>query len=355
MSDFARSDTMSGPDPEKQESSEERIAWLRDRGVIIEIPNEKTSPNTSSRDRCNVSRIVVVKISADDRKDYQEVEVEIDASKSGDQLLIELKPFFQVSTETADDGGTLDMKMLENTMKNSFGNTNAVVSPSTFKELAMLGNVEAFSLSHPCDDNNFTAVSFYLDEIGQLKHLDVNRRAVALANSCGLKNVPICGDVYVGRTRRLPNEKIVHENFRVADLDSDALWLRNVETQNYQYGLKTNQVAMQNHERADDEVSKGEDVAKGYRWSETSSTVEVVFFLPSALSKKELSVVLKSRSLVIKNLTDKTTLLELPSLRDAICADDSTWIMGQEGGRPTVEISMEKMAPGATWRSLLAE
>ena len=343
---------MIGPDQELQESSEERIAWLRDRGVLIEIPHEKDSTPVLPRDKSNLKRIVVVKISADDKQGYEEVEVEIDTSMSGDVLLNELKLFFQSSTE---DEGSLDMKMLEETMKNSFGNANSVVSPSTLKNLAKLGNVEAFSLSHACEDNNHTAVSFYLDEIGQLKHLGMNRRAAALANSCGLKNVPICGDVFVGRTRRIPNEKIIHENFRAADLDSSALWLRDIERQNYQHGLKTNQVVMQGHAGADDELNKGNDVSKGYRWSETNSTVEVVYFLPSLLSKKELSVVLKSRSLMIKSLKDKSTLLDLSPLKESICTDDSTWVMGQEAGRHTVEVSMEKAAQGVAWKSLLAD
>ena len=39
----------------------------------------------------------------------------------------------------------------------------------------------------------------YLDEASQLKRLPSNSRAVAIAGLCGYDNVPLCGDIYLGK------------------------------------------------------------------------------------------------------------------------------------------------------------
>jgi hypothetical protein len=58
-----------------------------------------------------------------------------------------------------------------------------------------------------------------------------------------------------------PQKGIKHENFRLADLDSDAVWLRGIEKQNYEWGLKTNKVAMESRDTMD---NKGEDKENNY-------------------------------------------------------------------------------------------
>lgn len=61
-------------------TSEERIQWLRDRGVIIEIPDEKKSSISSksisaSTDKTETITISVVKIPCNIAEPYEEVKV----------------------------------------------------------------------------------------------------------------------------------------------------------------------------------------------------------------------------------------------------------------------------------------
>ena len=46
-----------------------------------------------------------------------------------------------------------------------------------------------------------------------------------------------------------PNAPIRNENFRLPDMDSaSAVWLRNIESQNYKHGILTNRVTMDNQD-----------------------------------------------------------------------------------------------------------
>lgn len=101
-----------------------------------------------------------------------------------------------------DDRTRIDTEALKETASQQFGTSDINVSSTTLDKLAALGSVEGFPLAHPCEDNNYCGVSLYLDEAGQLKHLPLNTRARSLASLCGFKDVPLVGDMYVGRTRR---------------------------------------------------------------------------------------------------------------------------------------------------------
>jgi hypothetical protein len=90
-------------------------------------------------------------------------------------------------------------------------------------------------------------VALYLDEVGQLKHLPANPRAVAIAALCGYDNVPLVGDMFIARTRVLPgttpppssssssslSTRLEHVDFGMEDLDSGAAWMRQAKADNY--------------------------------------------------------------------------------------------------------------------------
>lgn len=161
---------------------EERVEYLRQRGVEIAFPGESSHSHSD-----HMKRVVVTKIPVNELEEYEEITLSIDASLPGDALLVALRPYF-ATTSTVD----IDKISLLSTQ-------SMTVSKETLAKLCAEGSVEGFPLSHPCIDNNYTKVQIYLDEVGQLKHLPLNKRAQALAKSCGFNDVPILGDVYVGR------------------------------------------------------------------------------------------------------------------------------------------------------------
>jgi peptide deformylase len=92
--------------------------------------------------------------------------------------------------------------------------------------------------------NRFTAVSFYLDEAGALKSLPYNPRAASIASICGLKDVRLCGDMYIGRTGVYPGGGVKNESIFLSEIDSAAQWMKEAERNNYQVGIAANRVVM---------------------------------------------------------------------------------------------------------------
>lgn len=220
-SDIYNDTANSSPIPVKEgEFSEERIQWLRDRGVLIEFPedlkrekkaNDKAnaspisvflSPSTSSPTGLSSSTrtVSIVKIPSDDKLPCQELNVLIQKNVQGDQLLNVLKPLFQGK------GEGLDTELINKSSLKQFGSEDITVNPDTLKSIGQQGSCEAFPIAYACDDNNHCCVSLYLDECGQLKHLESNKRAIQIAELCGFKSVPLVGDMYVGRTRKFPGQ-----------------------------------------------------------------------------------------------------------------------------------------------------
>ena len=317
----------------------ERVEWLKARGVEIEFPEDRKKESTDSSGPTRST--VLVLIPWDTALPYREVVVEYSDSGAGDRLLHALKPYFQ------GESSNIDLSMFNETAKLQFGSSDLPkISTNTLSMLAQEGSVEAFPLSHACEDNNYTQVNLYLDEVGRLKNLPFNSRASALANTCGLKNVQLAGDMYVARIRMFPQKGIKHENFRLADLDSDAVWLRGIEKQNYEWGLKTNKVAMESRDTMD---NKGEDKENNYTWHETVMGVEVKYRLPAGVTKKEISVSFKANSILITNKVTKGNLLEIKKLKGNIRPDESTWTITDD----CIELTMEKVDDSVTWGSLI--
>ena len=140
-------------------SQEDRIQWLRDRGIQIHIPGEKKTPGSGED---SVRNTTLVKIPYDERLPFTELTVEVPVAQ-GDQFIEVLKPFF------SDQSTELDLAALKETASKQFGNDEVKVSSSALSKLASQGAVEAFTLAYPCEDNNYCCVSLYLDEVGQVR------------------------------------------------------------------------------------------------------------------------------------------------------------------------------------------
>ena len=90
------------PEEEELETMEDKIKYLRDRGVQIDIPGElrdETPASTSSATfdlGIDSHDLMIVKVPYDDKQQVEEVEVSIQDpyTYEGDQLLSKLKPNF---------------------------------------------------------------------------------------------------------------------------------------------------------------------------------------------------------------------------------------------------------------------
>lgn len=308
---------------EQQESQEDRIAWLRKRGVQVEIPGERRAGNESE---VGIGEAVsVVRIPCDDAQPYEELEIGLPTGYQGDALMQQLRKFF------ASDRHAINSDLLQQTATKQFGNTELRISPDALQKVSELGHVESFSLDSPCDANGLQGVAIYLDEAGQLKALPPNRRASQLARMCGFLDVPFCGDVFVGRTavkRSSEGRMLANSSFPLKDLDSSAAWIKGAETRNYELGVSRGQVEMRGGGEEAAPEAGGVDDARGVAWQETLDTIEIrlTFQGQEKWTAKQIQVKLGAKAVDVSLRQDQRQFLSL-KLAGSISLDDSTWTL----------------------------
>ena len=327
---------------------EERISWLRDRGVLIEFPSEAekaAKPKGSSSGKTH--KVCIVKIPCDEREPFKEIEISISDEKKGDQLLELLLIYF--------NNVHLNTSIIDGLQKNQislFGTESVKVSERTLQDLGQKGSVEAFNLSRACSANSYNGVSFYLDEIGQMKNLPRNSRAVSLATICGFENVPLVGDMFLGRTNVLPEKGLKHVDFRLSDMDSSAAWLQNIKKDNYEFGIKTGRAVVEGG--GEKEFNGGENTDKNYTWKDGDDSVEILLKVPVGVISKDISVTFRTRSIAVKTKSTGVILLSVESLFSNVDPDDCTWTFSLKTP-PTLselELTLVKSSAGTGWSAL---
>lgn len=231
------------------------IEWLRERGVQINIPPSKDKQPLKEVDHALDRVITIVKIPADTKIPYEEVQITINDGIAGDQLISLLKPNF-IGTGTESISTVALQKATESLLQstsasdsvgNGTGTSILDKSPEVQKSTLLnmfenQGHVEAFNLTRPSDSNNWRSVAFYLDEGGQLKGLPPNPRAASIAAECGYEGVNLAGDLYIAR--RFQEGAIRHVSFRLDELGSSADWMKTAHRDNYALGTATGQVSI---------------------------------------------------------------------------------------------------------------
>ena len=321
---------------EDHTSEQERIQYLRDRGIQIEIPGERRSTDGASN---LMGRVCVVRIPCDDREEYEELTVDFDDGQRGDQLIEGLRPFFSSSSTSA-----FNMEALKATLKEQYGNQDVEVSDSALQKASLMGGVESFPVDHASPENEMHSVKIYLDEASQLKSLPVNRRAAALASACGFKDVPFSGDVFIGRTKMEKDGVLRNVDFKVEDMNSSAkagAWVKGAESRNYEHNSQLGKVDMSGSSSRDH--AEGANVTLGFTFTETLETIDLIFKLPDSMSdlvrpSKQLTVKFNSNKLSVSTVSDSVKLLEL-NLFDSVDVDGCTWT---GSGPRSIEISLEK-------------
>lgn len=328
-------------DDEASITSEERISWLRERGVKIEFPGDESQKQSTVG---SMRSITIVRIPINISEQYENVEVLIDDDASGDQLIKLLKPNFSSSSTIDEESlNTATEKLLVSNQATG----NLSVSKNTLeKMLKQEGHVETFSLTRPCQENKWTGILLYLDEAGQLKNLEANERAAALASCCGFKGISLAGVIYIGRYISLQSSGrsgiFRHESFTVADLDSSSDLLRNAERDNFNYGKAVGQVAMESTDTSQaDKVHESNNPNSNYKWTQTEESVEIVLPLEKgegSKAKKQLMISITSSNISVIDKSSSRSLANI-NLLNPINKNDSTWSISGDN----IEFYLEKL------------
>jgi len=273
---------------EKEMTPEERLNYLRERGILVEtaedrrrqqIKNIMNEPDVIDGEQ--YEDLKFVHVPHDESIPIRELATKVSknrlAKNSGDLLLKELKPYFSALSKK------VDLNLFQDQATKHFGSSDAPqVSQEALQKVAEEGQVEAFALVHPTESNHYTTVNIYLDEVGVLKRLPLNKRAAELAAKAGYNPPPqFCGDVFLGRVRNKP--ALYNVDFKKEDTTSNTKWLDNATMQNLEHQAALNQITGTNELQPD--VAGENGVAKseeGYTWTQTDEEIEIVIALPSA-------------------------------------------------------------------------
>eukprot|EP00980_Cylindrotheca_fusiformis_P019338 scaffold6638_cov127-Cylindrotheca_fusiformis.AAC.22 len=324
---------------EKDLTPQERMQWLRDRGILIETPEERKAQASAASTSPSSPRdlLTYVLVPADTTLPLQELVFESSQEGSGDALLDHLKPAFAKHSQNVDLG------LLQHSAPLQAGSTAPEnVSENTLKEVAKQGHVEVFNLVHPTPSNKFVGINIYLDEIGMLKRLPLNKRASDYAKEAGYNPPPqFYGDVYLGRTqRRGPVAK--NMAFPLSDANPAADWLKQAAIQNLEYQTEMNQITGRKDTQVDVAGSNGiASNADGYSWTQTEEELELLAVLPSTdIHLKDLKVKFKPRYIEIVYQSDTLVSFEL---FEKVDVDGCTWTIDRSKEKPTIVVTMEKV------------
>jgi hypothetical protein len=325
---------------DKDMTLEERLAWLRDRGIQVTTPEERKVSQMANvmrqADTVSNAEVSYVLIPADTSKPLQELNFRPD-TLPGDRLVEHLKPAFAREAQSVDIG--LLQQQATQTLAAS-PDTPSTVSDATLRQVASEANVETFHLVHASATNQYTDVVIYLDEVGMLKRLSLNTRASKYAYLAGFNPAPqFYGDIFIGRLQRKPTLR--HKSFVLGiDTAPDAPWLQAATLENLQRQMELNRMTGRSDTQlavAGDGQMKQED---GFSWVQTEEELEVVIPLPVKTQSKDVNVVFRPESL--KATSFGKDLVMVP-LFERVDVDGCTWTLESNDECRKLVVTMEKV------------
>jgi len=157
-------------DKDDNMTPEERLEWLRSRGVLVETSEErkakehllKQQQQQALNSSLSGDQVKFVLIPADSAKDIEQKWMPWNNDVKGVDLLeTYLKPVF-----SAAGSSYIDIDMLKKQASNHFGTENIpTISDASLRNAAAQGSVESFRLVPPMESNKFQMINFYLDEV----------------------------------------------------------------------------------------------------------------------------------------------------------------------------------------------
>jgi hypothetical protein len=369
-------------------SHQDRCEWLRERGVIIEtvedrrrlMQKQQPEPNSNAT---AVEKILFVRVPWDMSQPLEQCEMDMaessfsNASVSVDPLSDMLaQNVFSSSSKVAAAAAAaaVDLELLPSRNTTLLSSTGGItVSDESLRTVANRGCCETFRLVPPMSSNSYNAIYAYLDEVGMLKRLPLNKRASDFAYHAGFNPPPkFYGDIYLGRVHYSPDQlRKKNVNFYLGpdtDISSSSTtngnsysWLRQATVENLQFHQQQKQnkidVATSSNEKltavGEDGIPKEEGL---FSWTQTLEEIELLIPLPEEAEKKQISVVFHPKRIKVlllgKSKGAKNVDVVDIELYAPIDVDGCTWTFEKsivEGHTNKVVVTCEKQDGGVTW------
>ena len=249
-------------DEEDSLSPDQRLAYLRERGVEVETSEDRQQKKEVVPLR-GAGEFVYLKLPHTPTESVSRLHGPV---SKGDSLLTLLKPVF--ADKTLMDKRAVERETTDRLSKMLSQHSVEAPSFDTLHALASEeGHVEAYPLAR--DSSSGRHVSLYIDGIGALRERPRNARAEQLCAACGLHGLQIRGDAYVGRTQAGP-QGLRNVDFYESELDPSSDWC----------------VASLRSHHAQSQAMRPVDVKSGsgenYKWSQTDDEVEIIVECPPA-------------------------------------------------------------------------
>lgn len=327
-------------------SASESIAWLRARGVEVDLPEERGAARVTAPPAPTGPSFTYVCIPAD-----SSVAVSLEtaaSSASSDVLPAVLRARF------ADDAAMDETTVMRETaarMKNmlhSGGGASGLKAPSAAAMAAQAagGACEAYPLAQASEENGGLAVRLYIDEVGALRARPRNPRAEALAAAVGLTGLSIHGDAYIGRCARAGSAAgttggsgfgETNVSFGLSELAHDSEWVLAAR--------RAHSLIAQRAGHGDEEhLASGDNGL--YAWSQTEDEVEVrLRGAPEGKGAAKRVKVSYGSGTSLSVSFDGTPVLALEPLFARILPDDATWTL--DGGDVVVTLPKGEERPWA--------
>ena len=338
---------------------EERLAYLRERGIEVNTPEERKASmvanalreanNLEGQEQQDARAVSYVLIPADKSQDFQEFSFVPPPLGTGgvatsDPLATHLKRAFRDKSDQVD---LSLMNKVGDGAASLLGSNGAPasVSDATLRQVAAEGNVETFALVHPTASNQYTGVNIYLDEVGMLKRLPLNARASDLALRAGFNPPPqFYGDVFVGRVQSRPCARNLSFRSTGGNVAPDAEWLQRATMQNLEYQMEMNRLTGRSDTQASVAGQDGkEKLEEGYSWTQTEEELEIVVGLATEATSKEIKV--KFNSTLIEIIYQKAPKVVL-KLFHRVDVDSGTWTLEKGSDKRKLVVTVEKVEAG---------
>jgi hypothetical protein len=326
------------------------LSFIQLQGIEVVTPQERKASQIAAAMRDDTSAannnnnitetISFVVIPADASKPMEEHQYTCAITLNEDTLLKHIAPLFRSTTEEEEETTVVDLTLLQQQQQQQPLNTMMgsqdlpTLSHETLQQVAKDTHIETFSLVHPTVSNQFTSVQFYLDEVGMLKRLPLNKRASDLALRAGYNPPPLFyGSIVVGRLKYEHGRK-QNISFTLHSMNN-ANWLLAATSQNLEYQQQLNQATGTKREQPAIQGTDGQaQVEQDYEWTQTEEELEVRVKLEQVpVNKKDIQIKFAPQSLQV--IQPKMVLL---SLFERIDVDSCTWTLDKD----TIVIRMEK-------------
>lgn len=260
-----------------------------------------------------------------------------------DPFIEHLKTYFGRQGESADQD--LLLKQMSVHAKKDL---RSEVSPDLAAKIMLNPSLDIFPVSVPHKFNNTTAVSLYVDDKGQAKNLEFNRRAMGIVQACGYPVQEFRGDIFLGRV--FDNDDDWRRvDFTLADCSSDAAWVKSTKQIREASGSAAAPTQMaatadqQQEWMQKMQLDSSKGTTKEVQWNQNLE--EITLEILRSCKKEDLKVEFKQSWVKITICGD---MIFEEELYGKVSVEDSTWTI-TDG---MVMVVLMKQDEGTSWPRL---